>query len=183
MNNLKLSEGIWMKKRMFLALAVALAVSACSTVKLDDIPVEDKSAGNVTAPGTGGQSSVAPVVTDSAAATQAGPANVARIIYFDYDSYVIKPEFQNLIEAHARFLKANNGRKVAIEGHTDERGGREYNLALGQRRAEAVRRSLGLLGIPDTQVEAVSFGKEKPAAPGSDEASWAQNRRAEIVYR
>jgi peptidoglycan-associated lipoprotein len=153
-------------------------------VKLDDIPVEDKSGGNVTAPAPGGgQSSVAPVVTDSAATTQAGPANVARIIYFDYDSYVIKPEFQNLIEAHARYLKANNARKVAIEGHTDERGGREYNLALGQRRSEAVRRSLGLLGIPDTQVEAVSFGKEKPVAPGSDEASWAQNRRAEIVYR
>ena len=173
-----------MKKRMFLALAVAFALAGCSTVKLDDIPVEDKSGSNVTAPGAGGgQSSVAPVVTDSAAANQAGPANVARIIYFDYDSYVIKQEFQSLIEAHARFLKANNGRKIAIEGHTDERGGREYNLALGQRRAEAVRRSLGLLGVPDTQVEAVSFGKEKPAAPGSDEASWAQNRRAEIAYR
>ena len=184
MNNMKLSEGIWMKKRMFLALAVAFALAGCSTVKLDDIPVEDKSAGNVTAPGQGGgQSSVAPVVTDSAAANQAGPANVARIIYFDYDSYVIKPEFQNLIEAHSRFLKANNSRKIAIEGHTDERGGREYNLALGQRRSEAVRRALGLLGVPDTQVEAVSFGKEKPVAPGSDEASWAQNRRAEIVYR
>ena len=92
-------------------------------------------------------------------------------------------EFQSLIEAHARFLKANNGRRIAIEGHTDERGGREYNLALGQRRSEAVRRALGLLGVTDTQVEAVSFGKEKPAAPGSDEAAWAQNRRAEIVYR
>jgi peptidoglycan-associated lipoprotein len=132
-------------------------------VKLDDIPVEDKSGGNVTAPGPGGgkaawrrSSPIPPPLT------QAGPANVARIIYFDYDSYVIKPEFQSLIEAHARFLKANNGRKIAIEGHTDERGGREYNLALGQRRSEAVRRSLGLLGVPDTQVEAVSFGKENP---------------------
>jgi peptidoglycan-associated lipoprotein len=104
-------------------------------------------------------------------------------VYFDYDSYVIKPEFQSLIEAHARFLKANSGRRVNIEGHTDERGGREYNLALGQRRSEAVRRALGLLGVPDTQVEAVSFGKEKPAVPGSDEAAWAKNRRAELVYR
>jgi peptidoglycan-associated lipoprotein len=112
-----------------------------------------------------------------------GPANVGRIIYFDYDSYAIKPEFQTLIESHARFLKANGARKVVVEGHTDERGGREYNLALGQRRAEAVRRSLGLLGIGDNQVEAVSFGKEKPVASGSDEASWAQNRRAEIAYR
>lgn len=175
-----------MMKRMLLALAVAFAVAGCSSVKLDDVPVEDKRAGGVTGqPGGtgGGQSSVAPVVTDPAQGTRAGPANVARIVYFDYDSYVIKPEFQNLIEAHARFLKANNGRKIAIEGHTDERGGREYNLALGQRRAEAVRRSLGLLGVPDSQVEAVSFGKEKPASPGSDEASWAQNRRAELAYR
>jgi peptidoglycan-associated lipoprotein len=133
--------------------------------------------------GTGGQTAVVPVVTDPTAGNQGGPANVARIVYFDYDSYVIKQEFQSLIEGHARFLKANAGRKINIEGHTDERGGREYNLALGQRRSEAVRRALGLLGVNDSQVEAVSFGKEKPAAPGSDEASWAQNRRAEIVYR
>ena len=81
------------------------------------------------------------------------------------------------------FLKANSGRRVALEGHTDERGGREYNLALGQRRAEAVRRALALLGVGDNQMEAVSFGKEKPAMPGSDEQAWAQNRRVEIVYR
>ena len=72
---------------------------------------------------------------------------------------------------------------MAVEGHTDERGGREYNLALGQKRAEAVRRALGLLGVTDAQVEAVSFGKEKPAAQGSDETSWAKNRRAELSYR
>ena len=176
-----------MMKRMLPALAVVIALAGCSSVKLDDVPVEDKRAGGVTGqpgPGTGGgQSSVAPVVTDPAAATRSGPVNVARIVYFDYDSYVIKPEFQSLVEAHARFLKANNGRRVNIEGHTDERGGREYNLALGQRRSEAVRRALGLLGVPDSQVEAVSFGKEKPAAPGSGEAAWAQNRRAELVYR
>lgn len=174
-----------MLKRMFLALAVALAMAGCSSVKLDDVPVEDKNASAVAGqPGAGGaQSNVAPVVTDSAEGGGAGPANVARIIYFDYDSYVIKPEFQSLIEGHARYLKANKARHVSIEGHTDERGGREYNLALGQRRSEAVRRALGLLGVNDTQVEAVSFGKEKPAAPGSDEESWAKNRRAEIVYR
>jgi peptidoglycan-associated lipoprotein len=105
------------------------------------------------------------------------------VIYFDYDSYVVKPEFQSAIEGHARFLKANNGRRIVIEGHTDERGGREYNLALGQKRSEAVRRALGLLGVTDAQVEAVSFGEEKPAAGGGDESSWAQNRRAEIAYR
>lgn len=177
-----------MTMRLLMALGVAAALVGCSSVPLDNVPVEDKSASAV-APPPGGpgagttQSSVAPVAADSAALTAAGPANVARIIYFDYDSYVIKPQFQSLIEGHARFLKANNGRRISIEGHTDERGGREYNLALGQRRSEAVRRALGLLGVTDSQVEAVSFGKEKPVAMGSDEAAWAQNRRAEIVYR
>ena len=174
-----------MIKRIFLALTVAVAIAGCSSVPLNDVPVVDKSATTVPGGGAGGgtQSSVAPVVTDSATGTTQGPANVARIVYFDYDSYVIKPEFQSLIEAHARFLKANNGRRVNIEGHTDERGGREYNLALGQRRSEAVRRALGLLGVPDNRIEAVSFGKEKPAAQGSDESSWSRNRRAEIAYR
>jgi peptidoglycan-associated lipoprotein len=123
------------------------------------------------------------VQIQAADASLQGPANVAKIIYFDFDSYVVKPEFQGAIEAHAKFLTANKARKMAIEGHTDERGGREYNLALGQRRAEAVRRALGLLGVSDAQVEAVSFGKEKPAVPGSDEEAMAKNRRAELNYR
>jgi peptidoglycan-associated lipoprotein len=174
-----------MIKRIFLALAATGVMAGCSSVKLDDVPVENKAPTTLQGqPGAGGtQNPVVPVVTDSATGNQGGPTNVARIVYFDYDSYVIKQEFQSLIEGHARFLKANAGRKINIEGHTDERGGREYNLALGQRRSEAVRRALGLLGVNDSQVEAVSFGKEKPAAPGSDEASWAKNRRAEIVYR
>jgi len=88
-----------------------------------------------------------------------------------------------VVDAHARFIKSGNTRKVVIEGHTDERGGREYNLALGQKRAEAVRRSLGLLGVPDGQMEAVSFGKEKLAAQGNSEDVHAQNRRAELSYR
>jgi peptidoglycan-associated lipoprotein len=96
---------------------------------------------------------------------------------------VVKPEAQPQIEAHARFLKAVPSRKVQIEGHTDDRGGREYNLALGQKRAEAVRRSLGLLGVSDAQMEAVSYGKEKPAAEGHSEDAYAQNRRAELSYR
>jgi peptidoglycan-associated lipoprotein len=176
-----------MFKGVFAAFAVAVALVACSSVPLNDVPVEDKNASSVGqqpgGPGGGAQSGVAPVVTDTAAGTVAGPANVSRLIYFDYDSYEIKPEFQALIEAHARFMKANADRRLAIEGHTDERGGREYNLALGQRRAEAVRRALVLLGVADNRLEAVSFGKEKPAEPGSDEAAFAKNRRAELVYR
>jgi len=106
-----------------------------------------------------------------------------KVVYFDYDSYAIKPEFQAVVEVHARLLRADKSRRVALEGHTDARGGREYNLALGQRRAEAVRSAMSLLGVPDSQVEAVSFGMEKPAAQGSDEASFARNRRVEINYR
>ena len=173
-----------MIKNSLLALTVALAVAGCSSVKLDDVPVENRTTPAAAQP-TGGttQSRVEPVVTNAVEASKDGPQNVARLIYFDFDSYVIKPEFQPLVEGHARFLKANPGRHIAIEGHTDERGGREYNLALGQRRSEAVRRALVLLGVSDNQLEAVSFGKEKPVAAGSNEEAWAKNRRAEIVYR
>jgi len=178
-----------MMKRVFLALSVAAALAGCASgVKLDDVPVEDKTGHGVpteptTPPGGGAASAVRPVQADEVPGNQGGPRDVARIVYFDYDSYTIKPEFQSLIEAHARYLKQNGSRHVVIEGHTDERGGREYNLALGQRRSEAVRRALELLGVRDTQVEAVSFGKEKPAVPGNDESAFAQNRRAEIAYR
>ena len=95
---------------------------------------------------------------------------------------MIKPEFQALIADHARYIKAQSGRKVAIEGHTDETGGREYNLALGQKRADAVRNALGILGVPQGQMEAVSFGKEKPAVAGTTDEAYAKNRRTEIRY-
>jgi peptidoglycan-associated lipoprotein len=170
-----------MNKRVFLAVALAAALAGCSSVKLDDVPVEERKAGAVAPGGPGaGQSQVTQVTADPARGNAMGPANVSRIVYFDYDSYVIKPEFQPLIESHARFLKANNGRKIVIEGHTDERGGREYNLALGQRRAEAVAKSLTLLGVGGAQVEAVSFGKERPAVQGGGEEAWAKNRRVEL---
>jgi peptidoglycan-associated lipoprotein len=105
-----------------------------------------------------------------------------RSIYFDLDSFVVKHEFKSVIDAHSQYLIAHPDRKVIIQGNTDERGGSEYNLALGQKRAEAVRRALSLLGVPDGQMEAVSFGKEKPKATGRDESAWAQNRRADIAY-
>ncbi len=116
-----------------------------------------------------------------AAALLAAPTQ--RVVYFDYDSYAIRDEFKPVLEGHARGLAGNRGKRMVIEGHTDERGGREYNLALGQKRAEAVLRSMALLGATDTQLEAVSYGKERPAAAGSDEAAWAKNRRAELKDR
>ncbi len=175
-----------MLKRTIYSLAIVALIAGCSSgTKLNDTPVVDRTAG--TAGQTGGSggsaSGVAPVTIDPNAQNAAGPVGIARIVYFDYDSYTVKPEFQSLVDGHARFLKANPQRRVSIEGHTDERGGREYNLALGQKRSEAVRRALTLLGVSDAQIEAVSFGKEKPAATGSGESVWAQNRRAEISYR
>lgn len=169
------------------SLVVATTLVACgSNVKLQDTPVEDRSSGSMQPGGSSAGatgSGVEPVQIGATDASVAGPASTAKTIYFDFDSYVVKPEFQSVIEAHAKYLTARNSRKMAIEGHTDERGGREYNLALGQKRAEAVRRALGLLGVADSQVEAVSYGKEKPAVPGLDEAAMAKNRRAEISYR
>ncbi|MDP3136604.1 MAG: peptidoglycan-associated lipoprotein Pal [Burkholderiaceae bacterium] len=183
-------------KRLFSILALLALLTACSSgVKLDDVPVEDKGGTAVTSQanaagqnpgantGQAGESAVRPLSVADAPKPGAGPANAALIVYFDYDSYVIKPEFQNVVDAHARFLKADAARRVVLEGHTDERGGREYNLALGQRRAEAVRKSLVLLGAADAQLEAVSFGKEKPADTGMTEAAFAKNRRVAIVYR
>lgn len=174
-----------MLKRTIYSLAIVALIAGCSSgTKLNDTPVVDRSgAGSGQSGQNGSASGVAPVRIDPNAQNAAGPVGVARIVYFGYDSYSVQPEFQSLIEGNARFLKANPQRRVSIEGHTDERGGREYNLALGQKRSEAVRRSLTLLGVNDSQIEAVSFGKEKPAVTGSGESVWAQNRRAEITYR
>ena len=106
-----------------------------------------------------------------------------RIILFDYDSSAIRDEYRGLLEAHAEFLKSNPASKVILQGHADERGSREYNLALGQRRSESVFKAMSLLGVPELQMEAVSLGEEKPIAEGHDEESWAQNRRTEILYQ
>jgi peptidoglycan-associated lipoprotein len=105
-----------------------------------------------------------------------------RSVYFDFDSYVVKDEYKPLIEAHAKYLQSNRNAKMTIQGNADERGSREYNIALGQRRADTVKRMMLLLGATDVQVETVSFGKEKPKSEGHDESAWAENRRDDIVY-
>ena len=170
-------------KNFVLAMSTVLLMAGCgSAVKLDSVPVEDRSSGTAAPDSTLEAKSTVTTVDVSNLKQEAMPPD-PRLVYFDYDSFVIKPEFQTLVEIHANYVKSDKSRKVVIEGHTDERGGREYNLALGQKRAEAVRRALGLLGVVDSQVEAVSFGKEKPLVPGNDEAVWSKNRRAEISYR
>ena len=185
-----------------LATLAALVLAGCgSTVKLDETPVESRTptavggqagtAGNAaTASGGAGgaapQSQVATVNLPGAAgagSAAAGAAALGRVVYFDFDSFVVKDEYRSLIDANAKQLVAARGKRMVIEGHTDDRGGREYNLALGQKRAEAVARSLALLGVQESQLEAVSFGKERPAVEGQDEAAWARNRRAELKDR
>ena len=170
-----------------LAAAALAPLAGCSTTQLDTpVPVESRTGSSAGTAGTGGantagasQSAVTPVdLSKDAAASGAG-----RIVYFDFDSFALKDEYRPTVDAYAKALSADRKKRIAIEGHTDERGGREYNLALGQKRAEVVARSMTLLGATDAQVEAVSFGKERPAVQGSDEAAWAKNRRAELNYK
>ena len=173
----------------------ALVLAGCgSTVKLDEAPVESRtptpvggaggsnsaSANAMAGSGVGSGSASAQSQVSTATLPGASASGLGRVVYFDFDSFVVKDEFRSLIDAHAKVLAAQRGKRVVIEGHTDERGGREYNLALGQKRAEAVAKSLVLLGVQEAQVEAVSFGKERPAVEGADEEAWARNRRAEL---
>ena len=176
--------------RACLALAAgSLVVAACATT---DVPSND------TAPAPGAVSASPAVAQKSAGrevagtrsasaakATPAAPKGVPgqRSVYYDFDRADVKPEFRPTIEAHARYLRENADARVTIEGNGDERGSREYNLALGQKRAEAVQKMMRLSGAADGQIEAVSFGEEKPKALGHDEASWAENRRSDVVYQ
>ncbi len=172
-------------------LAAAVLLAACgSSVPLDENKpgVETRTPTTVgNGAGAGGsssgtsQSQVASV--DLTANRNANQGNLPRVIYFDFDSFVVKEEFRPVVEGHARLLSNDRSARLSVEGHTDERGGREYNLALGQKRAEAVAKSLVLLGARENQLEAVSFGEERPAAQGADESAWAQNRRVELNRR
>jgi peptidoglycan-associated lipoprotein len=173
-------------KMFALIVSSTLLLGACSSAtKLNDkAPVEERKAPmSKDSTGAVDPRTVSGVDTGSSDSLNDPKGILAkRSIYFDLDSYIVKDEFKPVVEAHAKYLSANKTRKIIIQGNTDERGGSEYNLALGQKRAEAVRKSLSLLGVAETQLEAVSLGKEKPKALGSDEAAWAENRRADIVY-
>jgi peptidoglycan-associated lipoprotein len=184
--------------KLISACLFAFLVTGCaSSVKLNDVPVEDRQGTAVTpgsagadgsaAAGQAGGRGVEGVALDNAAAAAEAErkrlaADISPVVYFDYDSFVVKSQFQKAIDAYAGQLRGDARRKVQIEGHTDELGGREYNLALGQKRADAVRKALVDAGALASQVETVSYGKEKPAASGSDEESRSRNRRAVINY-
>lgn len=161
------------------AIAALLALGACSSgVKLDDTA----GAGAGKGASTTDPRAVAPVDVSRDPLNDPNSPLAKRSVYFDFDSYSVKSDYQSMLGDHAKYLASNKGRRILIQGNTDERGTSEYNLALGQKRAEAVRRSLSSLGVSENQMEAVSLGKEKPKATGHDEAAWAENRRADITY-
>lgn len=185
--------------RVLCTLLIASALAACATTQAPETQppagVEDRTPGAARpAPGPGTQSVPAKPVTGvdlsggkpaaGGSAPHRDPANVLsqRSVYYDYDKYDIRDEFKPVVEAHARYLRENGGLKMLIQGNTDERGSREYNIALGQRRSEGVKRMLMLLGVREDQVEAVSLGEEKPKETGHTEEAWTRNRRSDMLY-
>ncbi len=163
----------------FAIVGLSAALAACgSSVKLDENAsgAGGTADGSSSGVGSGGAGQYDPFNPQSPLAQQ-------RSVFFDFDSYTVGEQYRPVVEMHASYLSSHPQQQVVIEGNTDERGSSEYNLALGQRRSEAVRRVLLLLGVRDDQVEAISFGKERPLATGSTEADFAQNRRADFTYR
>lgn len=191
-------------KKTVIGLVIVGMLAGCSSVATKPAPVVDNSAQDA-ARAAAAKAAAERAAADKAAADKAAaeaaalerarlasqlnplkdPTNILsqRSVYFDFDKYNVKDDFRPMIEAHAAYLTGHKDAKVILQGNTDDRGSREYNLALGQRRADSVRKALNLLNVPDSQMEAVSLGEEKPKATGEDEAAWSQNRRTDIVYQ
>jgi peptidoglycan-associated lipoprotein len=180
-------------KKLFLSLALLGILSGCAST--DKQKSADVSEGTATPPPvteTRKETPPPPDVTTSKPTQVTGDPldplnpksmlNQQRSVFFDYDSFVVKDEYKPLVTAHSRYLAANRNQKITIEGNTDERGSREYNIALGQRRADSVRQMMVLLGVKEDQIESISFGEEKPRNQGHDETAFAENRRSDIRY-
>lgn len=172
-------------KSIHLSTAILmLALSACSSQPTNGVFGEQANAAV-------SDSSVIPIegtslqpvtLNQPTSTTSPGSALANRVIYFDLDSYTVKSEYQVLLQQHARYLTKHSQAQVLIQGSTDKRGSREYNLALGQKRAEAIKRSLQLLGVSESSMEAVSIGEEQPVCAEQEESCWARNRKGELVY-
>jgi peptidoglycan-associated lipoprotein len=174
---------------LFVVSAAALIATGCASTKLEEKPAPVVEQSKPTPPPAPAPAPApvakveAPVQPIVDALNDPSSVLAKRSVYFDFDKSMIKTEFQPLIEAHGRYLVEHSARQIRIEGNCDERGGREYNLALGQRRADAVRERMELVGVQAARIETISFGKEKPKALGHDETAWVENRRADMVYR
>lgn len=173
------------------ALAAVLALLFVAGCASQSTGTPDQASGTQSQPGvqSGTQSSATPPGSGPGAGTGTGQARdprdgyAKRSVYYEFDGTDVKPEYRPMVEAHARYLKQNPAARITIEGNCDERGSREYNVALGQRRAESVMKMMALLGVRDGQVESVSFGKEKPRAAGNSETAWSENRRSDFAYK
>lgn len=182
-----------MNKRLIGVVVMAVFLAACSSKKVKEEPaaaVEDKSPAQsqtAPAPSTGmdeSASSASASSSDASGNPLTDPNNILskRSVYFEYDKDEVKAEFRPLVEAHAKYLQQNSNARLMIQGNADERGSREYNLALGQRRAAAVKNAMNVYGASDNQIETVSYGEEKQRCAEATEACYAENRRADIVY-
>ena len=168
-------------KKIFAVLLISLLSACASKSTQPTAEVEDKSIGSSSrstegSPTTGAVPNLNPLTDPNSVLSK-------RSVYFDFDSYSVKDEYRSLVQAHAQYLRDNGNARVLLQGNADERGSREYNLALGQRRADAVRNAMTLSGARESQIESVSLGEEKPRGLGHDEASWAENRRTDIRYQ
>lgn len=180
-----------MNFRSFAVLAVVTAVAGCASTS-ETSPDAAAPVTSITPGGPSGATSRG-IGTDSSTGRSLDPGNTAasrgdrpdlkRSVYYEFDRYEVKPEYRALVESHARWLRSNPSARLTIEGNTDDRGSREYNVALGQRRAESVTKLMVTMGVKPEQIEAVSFGKEKPRATGHDDASLAENRRSDFAGR
>lgn len=174
-------------KKIALSIAMTALLAACSSTPT--APIKDPNAGQQTNTSTTTGSEIKTVDTSSTSGKSmfpelTDPSNVLsqRRVYFDFDSFVVRPDFNEMVQAHAKFLLSHKDVKIILQGNTDNRGTAEYNLALGQKRAEAVSAMLKALGVPDSQIEAVSFGEERPLENGDTDEAWERNRRTDIVY-
>ena len=173
-----------MKKNLLLSVLMASFLAACASQDVKEQPkaaVEDKTVAKTPA-GADTKSAAQSAVTGN---PLKDPNNILskRSVYFDFDKDTVKDEYKPLVEAHSGYLKAHGDAKVTLQGNTDERGSREYNIALGQRRADAVKKAMNVLGVGDKQIETVSFGEEKPRKDCHEESCWQENRRADVVYQ
>jgi peptidoglycan-associated lipoprotein len=169
--------------RILISALLSSLLAACASTSTQSTSASSKDAGAARTAGT------APVAASQVRQASLppykdpnNPLSQKRSVYFDFDRYAVSEEYRPTVQAHAAYLARNRDQKIRIEGNADENGSREYNLALGQKRAAAVRNAMVLLGVSDAQIEAVSWGKERPKASGHDEAAWAENRRADIKY-
>jgi peptidoglycan-associated lipoprotein len=179
------------KRISFAALAIAAGLSGCATTAEDPQSTSatspSSSSSSPSSTGTAARSGVGPGTAVPPTRSGTGSGNVSpdlkRSVYFEFDKYDVKPEYRALVEANARWLKANPKARLVVEGNADEQGSREYNLALGQKRAESVSKMMTLLGVRAEQVEAISYGEERPRTDGHDEKAWSQNRRSDFAQR